>query len=141
VVFDGALGGRTSRNDPPERRTLDTTHIFPSFEADHMGISVWRGKLNKSSGKVLYDKTAGTGTVEIVSELASVDFGMDAAGVRLFAPRAWKTADRCARTVASAMSRWRAMTLFEQPRPRHCRTPCCRGFSSAMFSECGGAPG
>jgi polyisoprenoid-binding protein YceI len=57
---------------------IDPTHTFPSFEADHMGISVWRGKFNKSSGKVLYDKTAGTGTVEIVTELASVDFGMDA---------------------------------------------------------------
>jgi polyisoprenoid-binding protein YceI len=58
--------------------SIDPTHTFPSFEADHMGISVWRGKFNKSSGKVLYDKTAGTGTVEIVTELASVDFGMDA---------------------------------------------------------------
>jgi len=62
----------------PTAYTIDPTHTFPSFEADHMGISVWRGKLNKSSGKVLYDKAAGTGTVEIVTELASIDFGMDA---------------------------------------------------------------
>ncbi|WP_341891658.1 YceI family protein [Variovorax sp. YR752] len=62
----------------PTAYAIDPTHTFPSFEADHMGISVWRGKLNRSSGKVLYDKTAGTGTVEIVSELASIDFGMDA---------------------------------------------------------------
>jgi len=62
----------------PTVYAIDPTHTFPSFEADHMGISVWRGKFNKSSGKVLYDKTAGTGSVEIVTELASVDFGMDA---------------------------------------------------------------
>ena len=62
----------------PTPYAIDPTHTFPSFEADHMGISVWRGKLNKSSGKVLYDKTAGTGTAEIVTELASIDFGMDA---------------------------------------------------------------
>jgi len=62
----------------PAAYTIDPTHTFPSFEADHMGISVWRGKLNKSSGQVLYDKAAGTGTVEIVTELASIDFGMDA---------------------------------------------------------------
>jgi polyisoprenoid-binding protein YceI len=62
----------------PTAYAIDPAHTFPSFEADHMGISVWRGKLNKSSGKVLYDKTAGTGTVEIVTELASIDFGMDA---------------------------------------------------------------
>ncbi len=62
----------------PTAYAIDPTHTFPSFDADHMGISVWRGKLNKSSGKVLYDKTTGTGTVEIVTELASIDFGMDA---------------------------------------------------------------
>ena len=62
----------------PTTYAIDPTHTFPSFEADHMGISVWRGKLNKSSGKVLYDKTTGTGTVEIATELSSIDFGMDA---------------------------------------------------------------
>jgi polyisoprenoid-binding protein YceI len=62
----------------PTVYAIDPAHTFPSFEADHMGISVWRGKLNKSSGKVLYDKSAGTGTVEIVTELASIDFGLDA---------------------------------------------------------------
>ena len=62
----------------PTTYTIDPTHTFPSFEADHMGLSVWRGKLNKSNGKVVYDKTSGTGTVEIVTELASIDFGMDA---------------------------------------------------------------
>ena len=62
----------------PTTYAIDPTHTFPSFEADHMGISVWRGKFNKSHGKVVYDKTAGTGAVEIVTELASIDFGMDA---------------------------------------------------------------
>jgi polyisoprenoid-binding protein YceI len=62
----------------PTVYAIDPTHTFPSFEADHMGISVWRGKMNKNSGKVLYDKATGTGSVEIVTELASIDFGMDA---------------------------------------------------------------
>jgi polyisoprenoid-binding protein YceI len=62
----------------PTTYEIDPSHTYPSFEADHMGISVWRGKLNKSSGQVQYDKAAGTGSVEIVTELASIDFGMDA---------------------------------------------------------------
>jgi polyisoprenoid-binding protein YceI len=62
----------------PTAYAIDPTHTFPSFEADHLGISVWRGKLNKSSGQVLYDKAAGTGSVAIVTELSSIDFGMDA---------------------------------------------------------------
>jgi polyisoprenoid-binding protein YceI len=69
-----AAAGRAA----PTTYAIDPAHTFPSFEADHLGISVWRGKLNKSSGQVLYDKATGTGTVEIVTELASIDFGMDA---------------------------------------------------------------
>lgn len=57
---------------------IDPTHTFPSFEADHMGLSVWRGKLNKSAGVVRYDKTTGTGTVDVQMELGSIDFGLDA---------------------------------------------------------------
>ncbi len=63
----------------PVSYTIDPTHTYPSFEADHMGISVWRGKMNKNSGSVVLDKAAGTGTVEIAIDLASIDFdGMPA---------------------------------------------------------------
>lgn len=58
--------------------TIDPMHTYPSFEADHMGISMWRGKLNKSAGKVTLDRTAKQGTVEVTMELASIDFGLDA---------------------------------------------------------------
>lgn len=57
---------------------VDPDHTYPSFEADHMGISVWRGKLNKTTGKVMLDKAAGKGDVDIVLDLASIDFGQDA---------------------------------------------------------------
>ena len=62
----------------PVTYTIDPTHTYPSFEADHMGISVWRGKMTKNSGTVVLDKTAGTGTVEIAIDLASIDFGLPA---------------------------------------------------------------
>jgi polyisoprenoid-binding protein YceI len=68
----------TAASAAPTSYAIDPTHTYPSFEADHMGISVWRGKLNQSRGTVLYDKANGTGTVEIVTELASIDFGMNA---------------------------------------------------------------
>ena len=58
--------------------TIDPTHTYPSFEADHMGISVWRGKLDKSSGGVDLDKAAGTGNVDVTLDLSSIDFGLDA---------------------------------------------------------------
>lgn len=57
---------------------VDPEHTYPSFEADHMGgLSVWRGKFNKSSGKVTLDKAAGTGTVGVTIDVASLDFGHD----------------------------------------------------------------
>ena len=68
----------TAASAAPTSYTIDPTHTYPSFEADHLGISKWRGKFNKSSGKVLFDKATGTGSVEITTELASIDFGMDA---------------------------------------------------------------
>ena len=61
-----------------ERYTIDPQHTFPSFEADHMGMSHWRGKFNRSSGSVLLDKAAGKGSVEVEIDVASVDFGLDA---------------------------------------------------------------
>ena len=62
----------------PVSYTIDPAHTYPSFEADHMGISVWRGKVTKNSGTVVLDKAAGTGTVEISIDLASIDFGLPA---------------------------------------------------------------
>jgi polyisoprenoid-binding protein YceI len=63
----------------PVTYTLDPTHTFPSFEADHMGgISVWRGKFNQNSGKVVLDKAARTGELDVTIDVNSIDFGLDA---------------------------------------------------------------
>lgn len=62
----------------PVTYDIEPTHTYPSFEADHMGLSFWRGKLNKSAGTVVYDKATGTGSVDVTMELASIDFGLDA---------------------------------------------------------------
>ncbi|MES2742704.1 MAG: YceI family protein [Pseudomonadota bacterium] len=61
----------------PVTYQIDPDHTFPSFEADHMGLSVWRGKFNKTSGKVVLDKAAASGSVELVIDPASIDFGQD----------------------------------------------------------------
>jgi polyisoprenoid-binding protein YceI len=60
----------------PVTYQVDPAHTYPSFEADHFGgMSVWRGKFDSSSGTVVLDKDAGTGTVEITVDAASIDFG------------------------------------------------------------------
>jgi polyisoprenoid-binding protein YceI len=61
----------------PVTYVLDPTHTYPSFEADHMGgLSVWRGKFDSSSGKVVYDKDAKSGSIDVTVDMSSVDFGM-----------------------------------------------------------------
>lgn len=57
---------------------IEPGHTYPSFEADHMGLSYWRGKLNKSAGTIVYDKASGAGSVDVQMDLASIDFGLDA---------------------------------------------------------------
>ena len=61
----------------PVTYKIDPDHTYPSFEADHMGVSVWRGKLNKTAGTVTLDRAAGSGQVELAIELASIDFGQE----------------------------------------------------------------
>ncbi len=55
--------------------TIDPSHTYPSFEADHMGISFWRGKFDKTSGTVVLDRAAKTGTLDIAIDASSIDFG------------------------------------------------------------------
>lgn len=60
----------------PVTYEVDPGHTYPSFEADHMGgLSVWRGKLEKTAGTIVLDKDNSTGTVNITIDTSSVDFG------------------------------------------------------------------
>ncbi|MFX1761213.1 YceI family protein [Paraburkholderia sp. A1RI-2L] len=60
----------------PTTYNLDPSHTFPSFEADHFGgVSVWRGKFTKSSGTVVLDRAAKTGTVDVTIDASSIETG------------------------------------------------------------------
>ena len=60
----------------PVTYQVDPAHTYPSFEAHHFGgMSVWRGKFDKSSGSIVLDKDKATGTVDITVDTASISFG------------------------------------------------------------------
>jgi polyisoprenoid-binding protein YceI len=61
----------------PVTYNIDSSHTYPSFETDHTGLSLWRGKVNKTTGKVVLDVAAKTGTVDIVMDMSTIDFGHD----------------------------------------------------------------
>jgi polyisoprenoid-binding protein YceI len=60
----------------PVTYQIDPAHTYPSFEADHFGgVSNWRGKATKTSGTIILDQAAKSGTVDITVDAASIDFG------------------------------------------------------------------
>ncbi|MBP8287708.1 MAG: polyisoprenoid-binding protein [Rhodoferax sp.] len=67
----------------PTTYQIEPTHTYPSFEADHMGgLSVWRGKFNKTSGSVTFDKAGQQGTVDITVDIDSIDYGFDLMNIK-----------------------------------------------------------
>ena len=57
---------------------IDPTHTYPTFEADHMGgLSLWRGKINSSTGVIKFDGEAQSGSVDVVMDMTTIDFGLD----------------------------------------------------------------
>ncbi|MGH8189069.1 MAG: YceI family protein [Steroidobacteraceae bacterium] len=62
----------------PTKYSIDPNHTYPSFEADHMGgLSTLRGKFNASSGTIVLDREAHSGSIEVNVDTASIDFGHD----------------------------------------------------------------
>jgi polyisoprenoid-binding protein YceI len=54
---------------------IDPSHTYPSFEADHKGLSLWRGKFNATKGTITMDRAAKTGSLDTTIDTTSIDFG------------------------------------------------------------------
>ena len=59
----------------PETFVVDGSHTFPRFSYSHLGFSTQLSHFNKTTGKVVFDKAAKTGSVDIVIDTKSVDTG------------------------------------------------------------------
>lgn len=59
----------------PEEFEVDPRHTFPAFEVEHLGISTQRGRFDRTRGRIVIDRDAGTGTVDVAIEAASVSTG------------------------------------------------------------------
>jgi len=57
---------------------IDPRHTFPAFKADHQGgLSIWRGKIERSAGTILIDREAKTGSVDVTFDMNSINFGLE----------------------------------------------------------------
>ncbi|MDD2662334.1 MAG: YceI family protein [Dechloromonas sp.] len=59
----------------PETYVLDGTHSFPRFSYSHFGYSTQLSRFDKTTGKIVFDKAAKTGAVDIVIDTKSVNTG------------------------------------------------------------------
>lgn len=61
----------------PKTFVIDNSHTYPRFSYSHFGFSTQLSRFNKTSGKVVFDAAARTGSVDIVIDMKSVDTGFD----------------------------------------------------------------
>ncbi|MDD5388290.1 MAG: YceI family protein [Gallionellaceae bacterium] len=66
-----------------ESFSLDPGHTFPSFEIHHQGVSVMRGKFNRSQGRVLLDPDGPGSRIEVRVDATSGDTGHDGLNQKL----------------------------------------------------------
>ena len=66
--------------------TVEPRHTSVTWSVSHFGTSTFRGKLNKSAGKVVLDTVAKTGSVEIVFDPAGVLTGDERLDKHLVSP-------------------------------------------------------
>lgn len=61
----------------PETFTIDPAHTYPMFEATHFGISTQRGRFDKTSGKIVLDRAAKTGSIDVTVDATSISMGFE----------------------------------------------------------------
>ena len=67
----------------PEEFVVDAGHTSPSFEVRHLGISTQRGRFDRTTGKIMIDREAGQGLLEIRIDTTSVSTGNSALDMAL----------------------------------------------------------
>lgn len=65
----------TSAFAAPETYGVEPNHTYANFSYSHMGLSTQISKFSKTSGTVVYDKAAKTGSVDVTIDMKSVDTG------------------------------------------------------------------
>jgi len=61
----------------PETFIIDSLHTMPRFSYSHFGYSTQLSRFNKTTGKIVMDKAAKTGSVDVTIDMKSVDTGSD----------------------------------------------------------------
>lgn len=55
--------------------SVDPAHTFPNFEINHLGFSTMHGRFGATSGKIVLDSAAKSGSIDITIDATSIDTG------------------------------------------------------------------
>ena len=77
LVLVAALGAISAAAfAAPETFNVEPTHTYPRFEYSHFGYSNQMHRFDKSSGKIVLDRAAQSGSVEVTIDATSVNTGL-----------------------------------------------------------------
>ena len=74
ALFAALAGGAIAA---PVTYNVDGSHTFPRFSYSHFGLSTQLSSFKNTSGKVVFDAEARTGSVDITIDMKSVNTGFD----------------------------------------------------------------
>ena len=70
-----AAGFSMSAMAAPETYVIDGSHTFPRFEYSHFGFSTQISRFDTTTGKIVLDRAAKSGSVDVVIDTKSVNTG------------------------------------------------------------------
>lgn len=70
-----AVAAATPALAAPETYTVDGSHTFARFSYNHFGYSTQLSRFDRTSGKIVFDRAARTGSVDVVIDAKSVNTG------------------------------------------------------------------
>mgnify|MGYP001340836755 CR=1 FL=1 len=70
-------GAATLASAAPVTYSVDGTHTYPRFSYSHFGYSTQLSSFSKTTGNVVFDAEAKTGSVDITIDMTSVNTGFD----------------------------------------------------------------
>lgn len=73
LMFVAGLAGSALAS--PESYAIDPTHTAPRFEYSHFGYSNQQHRFDKTSGRIVLDRAAQSGSVEVTIDARSVNTG------------------------------------------------------------------
>src|SRR5688572_28994289 len=59
----------------PQTYVIDSTHSYPNFKINHLGMASMMGRFDKMTGKVVLDQVAKTGSLDVKIPTATVSTG------------------------------------------------------------------